>query len=118
MKDSYMIYLDVIVNIYGKEKSEYEIFDISYDDKYNNPSMAGILELACEELGNHGPTMDDICESLIEKYGENRLYKVHVGMSFRDTRDFEGEIDTDVIFEYETYGTTFNETETDILSFL
>ena len=119
MKKEYMIYATVFVNLFGKEKGDYEVLDITYDDKYmNDPSYGGIVDTATEELNKWGETMDIIIKELLEKYGEMRIYKLYVGLSFYDHRDWEGEIDTDVEFEYEMFDTTFVESDKSAMEFI
>lgn len=119
MKKEYMIYATVFVNLFGKEKGDYEVLDITYDDKYvNYPSYGGIVDTATEELNKWGETMDIIIKELLEKYGEMRVYKLYVGLSFYDHKDWEGEVDTDVDFEYETFNATFIDTNKSALEFI
>jgi len=63
--------------------------------------LDSIMEMATEDLGNNGSVSEDIHEELWSKEKKEHYYCINVDLYYSESRDYFGEIDIDVDYEYE-----------------
>lgn len=115
MEKEHMLYANVVLNIYAKEKHGYEVLDISFPEEYFNQNMEGAMELVIEELRNKNGIIEAIYKDLVNEYDEMRLYKIKIGFTFEDEEDFStGEYDVKITYEYDVYETIFKDSDLSI----
>ena len=110
---NFMICVDIILHSYGEDKKDFELIDIDFPEKYSVTDemvendihcamrLESLQECAVEEVCEYGDFTPWLHKQLWILYGVEQSYRVRIGFNFFDKVDiFTGEVDTDVVFEF------------------
>ena len=105
--------VEAVMVLHVIDGSNYEVMDIGFDNKefsalmekcdsiYDSGIGDSLRDMACEDLYENGEVSTTICKELWKRDKTERFYCINVDLIYTITKDYFGEVDVDVDFNYE-----------------
>lgn len=102
--------IEAVMILHVIDGSNYEVMDIGFDNKEFSALMEkcdsfgisdSLRDMACEDLYENGEVSTTICKELWKRDKIERFYCINVDLFYTITKDYFGDVDVNIEFNYE-----------------
>lgn len=107
-------FIEVVILLHVIDGSNYEVMDIGFDNKEFSALMEkvditydsfgigdSLRDMVCEALYKNGEVSTTICKELWKRDKIERFYCINVDLFYTITKDYFGDVDVNIEFNYE-----------------